>query len=107
MTSLEEPRLQEAFKTLTGKLGIEGLRLVWMPSVNNELSGEVKDGTVYIYTSDLDKAIETLKHELVDCLLTSRIVNPLVQIINLLIKLRENEIYEEKEKLVEVLFRLF
>jgi len=39
-------------------------------------------------------------------LITSRIVNPLVEMINLLIKIRENEIYEEKEKLIDVLSHL-
>ncbi|RJS90887.1 hypothetical protein CW705_04930 [Candidatus Bathyarchaeota archaeon] len=64
MTSTEERRLQEVFRSLTRKLRINGLRLVWMPTANNGLRGEIKNDCVYIYEVDPDKAIETLKHEL-------------------------------------------
>jgi len=38
----------------------------------------------------------------VDYLIASRIVKPLVNLLNILIKTREAEIYKEKEKIVEI-----
>ena len=52
------------------------------------------------------KAIQALRHEVVDHLITSRIVKPLVDLINLLIKAREAEIYKEKEKIVETISKI-
>jgi hypothetical protein len=40
-----------------------------------------------------------------DYLITSKLIKPLVALINILIKSRETEIYREKEKLVETLLR--
>jgi hypothetical protein len=50
----------------------------------------------------VDAALQTLRHELVDYLLTSKIVEPLVGLVNVFIKYREAEIYREKERLVEI-----
>ena len=60
-----------------------------------------------MYEADEEKALKTLKHELVDHVLTSRVVSPLVQLINLLIKSKEADVYEEKEKIVDLLSKLF
>ena len=68
--------------------------------------GEIKNGSIYIYEAEEEKAVQTLKHEVVDHIITSRIVKPLVDLINLLIKAREAEIYREKEKFVEMFLRL-
>jgi predicted Fe-Mo cluster-binding NifX family protein len=77
-----------------------------MPDKTASSSGEVKDGSVYIYEAEEEKAIQTLKHELVDYLITSRIVKPVVNLLNILIKAREAEIYKEKEKLVEIFSKI-
>jgi len=98
--------LQEEFRSLTGKLGLEGLRLVWIPGASKGIAGEVRDGTVFLYEKDQARATETLKHELVDHMITSKIVNPLVGLVNALIRSRETEIYQEKEKIVELLSKL-
>jgi hypothetical protein len=52
------------------------------------------------------KPYKPLRHEVIDHLITSRIVKPLVDLINLLIKAREAEIYKEKEKIVETLSKI-
>jgi len=70
------------------------------------VAGEVRNGVVYVYEEDEVKAMETLKHELVDYLVTSKIVKPLVELVNLLIKSRESDIYREKEKIVDVLSKI-
>jgi len=99
--------LEKELRRLTVKLGLNlDLKVVWTPDKTASLSGEVKDGSIYIYEADEEKAIQTLKHELVDYLITSRIVKPLVNIVNMLIKAREAEIYSEKEKLVEILSKI-
>jgi len=99
--------LEKELRRLTVKLGLnQDLKVVWTPDKTASLSGEVKDGSIYIYEADEEKAIQTLKHELVDYLITSRIVKPLVSLLNILIKAREAEIYKEKEKIVEVFSKI-
>ena len=106
VASLAEVKLREEFQTLMAKLGIQNLNLVWMPDSNRSMSGEVRNSVVYVYEEDEVKAMETLKHELIDYLITSKIVKPLVELVNLLIKSRESDIYREKEKIVESLSRI-
>jgi hypothetical protein len=101
-----EALLRSELKRLQRKFGL-GLELdvKWLPK-DGELSGEVRSNTIYIYEVKEEKAIQALRHEVLDHLITSRIVKPLVGLINLLIKAREAEIYEEKEKIVETLSKI-
>jgi len=100
-------KLEEELQRILTKLGLNlDLRVVWTPDPPNSLSGEVRGNTIYIYEVEEEKAIQALRHEVVDHLVTSRIVKPLVDLINLLIKAREAEIYEEKEKIVETLSKI-
>ncbi|MEM3703337.1 MAG: hypothetical protein QXX79_02800, partial [Candidatus Bathyarchaeia archaeon] len=102
-----QPILEKELQRLTAKLGLNlDLQVVWKPDKTASLSGEVKDGSIYIYEADEEKAMQTLKHELVDYLITSRIVKPLVNLLNILIKAREAEIYKEKEKIVEIFSKI-
>ena len=101
-----EVRLQEEFKAMMAKLGVQNLKLVWVPDLGKGLSGEVRNNVVYIYEKDEVEAIETLKHELIDYLVTSKIVKPLVDLVNLLIKSRESDVYREKETIVETLSKM-
>jgi len=106
ITSCSQGKLEEEFHTLMGKLGVQSLKLVWMPDSDKTVSGEVREGIVYVYEEDEIKAVETLKHELIDYLVTSKIVKPLVELVNLLIKSRESDIYREKETIVEVFSKM-
>jgi hypothetical protein len=102
-----QDRLENEFQRILAKLGLSlDMRVVWMPDSPASLSGEVKDGAIYIYEVEEGKAIQALRHEVIDYLITSRIVKPLVDLVNLLIKAREAEIYREKEKLVEILSKI-
>jgi hypothetical protein len=97
-------RLEEELERLSAKLGLNReLRVVWMPNAVDRLSGEVKGNAIYIYEAEEDEALRALRHELMDHLITSRIVKPLVGLVNLLIKSREAEVYVGKEELVEIL----
>jgi hypothetical protein len=100
-------KLEEELQRILTKLGLNlDLRVVWTPDPPNSLSGEVRGNTIYIYEVEEEKAIQALRHEVVDHLITSRIVKPLVDLINLLIKAREAEICKEKEKIVETLSKI-
>ena len=102
-----ESKLMEEFERVRRLLEITGLAgVVWKPNQPGNLSGEVKNGVVYIYECDGYKALETLRHEMMDYHITSRLIRPLIDVINSLIKLREAEIYKEKEKIVEQLSKL-
>ncbi|MBS7635798.1 hypothetical protein KEJ37_00390 [Candidatus Bathyarchaeota archaeon] len=102
-----QPVLEKELQRLTAKLGLNlDLKVVWVHNKAAGLSGEVKEGSIYIYEVEEEKAIQTLKHELIDYMITSRIVRPLVSLVNMLIKAREAEIYEEKEKLVEIFSKI-
>ncbi|MEM2518251.1 MAG: hypothetical protein QXO49_04795 [Candidatus Bathyarchaeia archaeon] len=102
-----QPILEKELQRLAEKLELNlELKVVWNPDKTASLSGEVKEGSIYIYEADEEKAIQTLKHELVDYLITSRIVKPLVNLLNILIKAREAEIYKEKEKIVEIFSKI-
>ena len=93
----------ERLKTITKK-GL-GLRLVWQPSTEGPLSGEVKGKTVYIYESDEEKALELIKHEFVDYLISSS--SEYYKLIsNALIKTVNRIAYLEKEETVEALMAL-
>jgi len=105
--SFAEKRLTDELERLKRLLGLEsGLKVVWMPVSGSGLSGEVKGNIIYVYECERDRALQTLRHELVDYLITSKIVEPLVGLVNMLIKSREAEIYREKEKLVETFSKL-
>jgi hypothetical protein len=77
-----------------------------MPSAKQQLSGEIVGDRIYVYDETFQEALRTLRHEYLDYLLTNKIVNPLVDLINLLIKAKEKEVYNSKEKLTERLSKL-
>ena len=99
----------ERLKRLTGT-GVE-LRVLHCPKVESRLSGEVKDETVLIYESDSTKALDALKHEFIDYLI-SKAIKPYEKatryyraMINALISELGENAYNEKEKVVEALRR--
>lgn len=83
------------------KMGYE-LKVVWLPNGNPNLSGEVKGETIYVYEEELEKALETLRHEFLDYEI-SQIIEPYKQVANSLILILNKYAYERKEKLIEAL----
>jgi len=81
------------------------LQVEWTPN-NGPKSGEVTGTTIQIYEADPKRALDTLRHEFLECVLTSELVAPYKRLINKLITLFEEEMYERKEKLVERLQEL-
>jgi hypothetical protein len=103
-----EARLRRELRRLQRRYGLgQGLAGVkWLPMDDGELSGEVKGNTVYIYEEDPVKALEVLRHEVIDHHLTEELLEPLVKHINLQKSLIESLIYRRKEEVIERLSRL-
>jgi hypothetical protein len=95
----ELARLKSKFK-----VGQE-LKVEWVPN-DGPKSGEVTGTTIRIYEADTKKALDTLRHEFIEYLLTQDLVAPYKRLINKLISLFEEEMYDRKEKLVERLREL-
>jgi hypothetical protein len=76
------------------------LKLQWMPNDGSK-SGEVSGGTIRIYEADDAKALDTLRHEFVEYILMNELVAPYKRLINKLILLFEEEMYDRREKLVD------
>jgi len=68
-------RLQEK-----SDLGMEHKDIRWIPR-EGVFSGEVINGIVYVYDREPEKAVETLKHEVLNQALTE-VLEPLVRYIN-------------------------
>lgn len=81
------------------------LRVEWLPNQDEDLSGEVKGNTIYIYERDGAKAIETLRHEFLDHAI-SQVIHPYREVTNSLIAMVNQEAYGRKERLVRTLSRL-
>lgn len=81
------------------------LKVEWLPNGDNKKSGEVIGQSIYIYELDEAKALETLRHEFIDYILTKELVSLPQKMINLLISLFEEILYERKEKLTEKLLK--
>ena len=64
-------------------------------------SGEIRENVIYIYEKNGERALETLRHEFLEHLL-SQLVEPYREVANKLIHLISEDAYRRKEKLVEV-----
>lgn len=93
-------------KKLLSADAAQELTVCWIPRQNHELSGEVLGSKIVIYDENQQDAINTLKHEYLDFLLTRKMIEPLTTIINTLIKLEADKIYKEKERVVNCLLKL-
>ena len=81
------------------------LKLQWIPN-DGPKSCEVTGTTIRIYEAEPTKAMGTLRHEFVEYILTTDLVAPYKRLINKLISLFEEEMYDRKEKLVQRLQEL-
>jgi hypothetical protein len=81
------------------------LTIQWIPN-DGPKSGEVAGRTIRIYETNQAKALDTLRHEFIEYLVTRDLVAPYKRLINKLISLFEEEMYDRKEKLIERLQEL-
>ena len=82
------------------------LKVKWLPNGNNKKSGEILGKIIHIYEEDGDKALDTLRHEFIEYILTYELVAPYKKLVNKLISLFEEEMYDKKEKLIEKLVKI-
>ncbi|MEM3490089.1 MAG: hypothetical protein QXO75_10625 [Nitrososphaerota archaeon] len=109
-----QKKLSDELERLKAKLGYgKELSVKWVPhqdkflnSGNNKLSGEVVGKTIYIYEDDEKEALETLRHEFLDYMVSIEVIAPYKKFINNLIRLFEEEVYKRKEVLIENLREL-
>lgn len=99
--------LEKEFAKLETLIPFDGVTAVrWKPESRDKLSGQVVDDVIYVYEEDLNSAVDTLKHEYLDCILTRKIINPLTAIVNIFIEDKTRQVYREKERIVECLLKL-
>jgi len=78
------------------------LKVTWIPSIEKPLHGEVKGQEILVYDSDGDEALRTLRHEVID-ILVSEAIAPYREVTNAIIKALNEEAYRRKEKVVSSL----
>lgn len=101
-----QAKLEEELSKLKERVGLgPELKVIWAPNPESSLSGEVRNGTLLIYEPDEDKAIQTLRHEYID-FLVSQAIEPYKSIANKLIQLLNEIAYKRKEEIVEILAKL-
>ena len=93
----------ERLKTRTGMK--TDFKVVWLPKSDSKKEGEVAGSTIFIYSIDGDDALQTLRHEFVDVVVSSAI-EPYLKLVNVLLSAVSEEAYKKKEMAVETLLRL-
>ena len=100
-------RLEKELERAKRKLDInDELKVKWIPNGSKKFHGEVKCQTIFVYDDNLESAVETLKHEVVDYLV-SKAIKPYMEFTNKMISMFNEKAYQEKEKIVETLLKLF
>lgn len=105
--SLDHPTgLDKELETLKSKSGLEAdFRVVWLPRQESKKEGEVVGRTIFIYSQNMDEALQTLRHEFVDFVISGAI-KPYLKVINALLSAISEDTYKKKEEVVETLLKL-
>jgi hypothetical protein len=104
---IDTKKLEAELHRLRERLGMgHELKLKYMPGGNEKLSGEVRGNTVYIYDADIGKALDTLRHEFIDYIISSATEATYKKFINFLVTLIEDLNYQKKEEVINELSRL-
>lgn len=98
--------LEEELERLKARAGIKTeFKVVWLPKADSKKEGEVVGNTIFVYSLDVDKALQTLQHELVDVVVSSAI-EPYLELVNTLLSAISEDAYKKKEEAVETLLKL-
>jgi len=98
--------LEEELEKLKNRSGYRvDLKVLWIPKAESRLSGEVKEDIIYIYEHEVDRALEALRHEFVD-FMVSRVIEPYREVANKLMELLNTMLYRRKEEVVEAILKL-
>jgi len=107
-TILKSKILNDELESLENKTGIKtGYSIQWTPDVDSTKEGEVKfaEKIICIYSTNLDDATDTLRHEFFEILICHT-QKPYVELIKILFHIISKQAYENKEEMVECLVSL-
>ncbi|MGI0007135.1 MAG: hypothetical protein ACREAR_03970 [Nitrosotalea sp.] len=98
--------LQDELDRLKSITGIKkDLKIIWSPRQSGQKEGEVIGSTIYIYSTSTDIALQTLRHEFFD-LIVSNAIKPYMNLINAILSVIGESAYKNKEETVESLLLL-
>ncbi|NWG37244.1 hypothetical protein [Nitrososphaera sp.] len=98
--------LQKELERLKARSGIKAdFRVVWLPKADSKKDGEVVGDNIFIYSLEVDEALQTLRHEFVDAIVSSA-VEPYLKIVNVFLSAISEDAYKKKEGVVETLLKL-
>lgn len=98
--------LDEELERLKARAGIKtDFTVVWSPKADSKKEGEVLGDTILVYSLDVDGALQTLRHEFVDFIISSSI-EPYLKLVNVLLSTISEDAYKKKEEAVETLLKL-
>ncbi|CDI04998.1 hypothetical protein [Candidatus Nitrosotenuis uzonensis] len=81
------------------------LKVLWIPKTDHTKEGQVIGNTIYIYSTNLADALETLRHEFFDAMISAA-SKPYLELINALLSVISGQAYSKKEEVVESLVRM-
>lgn len=95
--------LEQELDRLQKKSGINtNFEVLWIPKTDSAKEGEVIGNRIYIYSINFTDAIETLRHEFFDAMISS-VTTPYLDLINVLLSVISEKAYQKKEDVVESL----
>lgn len=98
--------LEEELEMLKARSGVKtGFKVVWLPKPDSRKEGEVVGRTIFVYSQDPDDALQTLRHEFLDAIISSA-VEPYLKLVNALLSAIAEQAYNKKEEVVERLLKL-
>lgn len=98
--------LEKELERLKARAGIKNeFKVFWSPKVDSKKEGEVVGDTIFVYSSDVDGALQTLRHEFVDVVVSSAI-EPYLKLVNAFLSTISEDAYKKKEEAVETLLKL-
>lgn len=106
--ALNSKILNDELQSLEKKTGTHTEYTIrWTPKVDSVKEGEVKfsEKTIYIYSTNLQDALDTLRHEFFEILVCNA-QKPYVDLIKILFHIVSNQAYENKEEMIECMVSL-
>lgn len=98
--------LEEELERLKDRAGIKtDFTVVWSPKADSKKEVEVVGDSIFVYSLDVDEALQTLRHEFVDFIISSAIA-PYLKLVNVLLSTISEDAYKKKEEVVEMLLKL-
>ena len=106
MSTISYKSLQDELDRLKSITGIKKeFKIIWSPRQDRKKEGEVIGNTIYIYSTSSHMALETLRHEFFD-LIVSNAIKPYMNLVNALLSVIGESAYKNKEETVESLLLL-